>query len=402
MNRAPSFPPMIFPAPTFHRQTAAQRRRFRPAAPAPARWPVAILGVPFDSVTIDSAIARIADMIASRRPAYVVTPNVDFLVQARRDAELRRILLEAHLVLCDGQPLVWASRWLGNPLPERVAGADLVPRFIALAAQRGFRLFLLGATPEANSRAVARLQERHPGLVVAGHYSPPFRSLEEMDNAEIVRRIQAARPDVVLVSFGCPKQEKWIARNYGSLGVPVCIGVGATIDFLAGQVRRAPRWMQRSGLEWIYRLAQEPRRLFRRYAVDLRIFSEAIFAQWWRMHRWGKPGASAVSDAITWSGPRWQVARVTGHLDRPAIERAADAWREIGDRQHDCLLDLAEVDFIDSTGAALLVARQKQQHQAGRRLVLFRPSEPVRRSLGRMNLLSFLELAESTPVRDAA
>jgi anti-anti-sigma factor len=136
--------------------------------------------------------------------------------------------------------------------------------------------------------------------------------------------------------------------------------------------------------------------------VDLRIFSEAIFAQWWRMHRWGKPGASAVSDAITWSGPRWQVARVTGHLDRPAIERAADAWREIGDRQHDCLLDLAEVDFIDSTGAALLVARQKQQHQAGRRLVLFRPSEPVRRSLGRMNLLSFLELAESTPVRDAA
>src|SRR5258708_21385811 len=205
-----------------------------PAAEQPAeRWPVAILGVPFDPVTIDSAIARITQMVVSRRPAYVVTPNVDFVVQGRRDAELRRILLEAHLVLCDGKPLVWASRWLGNPLPERVAGADLGPRFIALAEQRGFRLFLLGATPEASSRAVGRLRERHPGLVIAGHYSPPFRPLEEMDNAEIARRIQAARPDVVLVSFGCPKQEKWIARNYRALGVPPSIGLRPPIDFPA-------------------------------------------------------------------------------------------------------------------------------------------------------------------------
>src|SRR5258708_34368526 len=239
---------MIFPTTTLFRSQALapEWRRF-PAAEQPAeRWPVAILGVPFDPVTIDSAIARITQMVVSRRPAYVVTPNVDFLVQSRRDAELLRILLEAHLVLCDGKPLVWASRWLGNPLPERVAGADLVPRFIALAEQRGFRLFLLGATPEASSRGVARLRERHPALVIAGHYSPPFRPLVEMDNEEISRRIWAARPDVVLVSFGCPKQEKWIAQNYQALGVPVCIGVGATIDFLAGQVRRAPRWMQRA------------------------------------------------------------------------------------------------------------------------------------------------------------
>src|SRR5258708_6153516 len=272
---------MIFPTTTLFRSQALapEWRRF-PAAEQPAeRWPVAILGVPFDPVTIDSAIARITQMVLSRRPAYVVTPNVDFLVQARRDAELRRILLEAHLVLCDGKPLVWASRWLGNPLPERVAGADLVPRFIALAAQRGFRLFLLGATPEANARAVARLQERHPALVIAGHYSPPFRPLVEMDNEEISRRIWAARPDVVLVSFGCPKQEKWIAQNYQALGVPVCIGVGATIDFLAGQVRRAPRWMQRAGLEWTYRLAQEPRRLLRRYVGDLRYFGRPILPQ---------------------------------------------------------------------------------------------------------------------------
>lgn len=382
--------------------TAAQGVRFNRTGPARGRWPVAILGVPFDPVTIDSAIARIVAMVAARRSAYVVTPNVDFLVQARRDVELRRILLEANLVLCDGKPLVWASRWLGNPLPERVAGADLVPRFIALAAQRGFRLFLLGATEESNHRAVARLREQHPNLVIAGHYSPPFRPLNEMDNEEIAGRIRVARPDVVLVSFGCPKQEKWIARNYRTLGVPVCIGVGATIDFLAGGVRRAPVWMQRAGLEWTYRLAQEPRRLFRRYADDLRYFGGAIVTQWWRTRRWETEEEPAGSVEITGLDPRWQRARVTGHLDRPAIEGAAETWRRIGDGQHDCLLDLAEVDFIDSTGAALLVARQKQLRQAGHRLVLLRPSDPVRRALGWLGLVPYLELAETVPTRSAA
>lgn len=393
----------FFPATLTGRRAAAAPRRHLPAAgPARSRWPIAILGVPFDPVTMDSAIARIAGLVAAGRPAYVVTPNVDFLVQARRDAELRRILVEAHLVLCDGQPLVWASRWLGNPLPERVAGADLVPRCLALAAQRGWRLFLLGATPESNARAVGRLRERHPGLVIAGHYSPPFRPLDEMNHEEIARRIRAARPEVVLVSFGCPKQEKWMARNYQALGGPVCLGVGATIDFLAGQVRRAPGWMQRTGLEWTYRLAQEPRRLFRRYAGDLRCFGGAIVAQWWRTRRWGRGEAPAGSVAILGTGPRWQRARVAGSLDRPAIERAAETWRQIGGEERDCLLDLAGVDFIDSTGAALLVARQKELHHAGHRLVLFRPSAPVRRSLGWMGLLSQLELVESLPLPDAA
>src|SRR3954463_3930325 len=126
------------------------------ATPAHARWPVAILGVPLDPVTIHEALARIAQMVESRRPHYVVTPNVDFLVQARTNPELHRILCEADLVLCDGQPLVWASRWLGNPLPERVAGADLAPALIAQAERLGHRIFLLGATPESNAAAAQR------------------------------------------------------------------------------------------------------------------------------------------------------------------------------------------------------------------------------------------------------
>jgi len=198
--------------------------------------PIAILGIPFDNITISRALERIAEMVESRRPHYLVTANVDFLVQAQTDIELRRILFDAHLVLCDGTPLVWASRLLGNPLPERVAGADLVPLLIRVAAQRGYRLFLLGATPESAQRAVTNLYRQHPDLIIAGHYSPPFNKLLEMDHDEIKRRITEAAPDLLLISFGCPKQEKWIAMHYRSLGVPVAVGVGATIDFLAGQV----------------------------------------------------------------------------------------------------------------------------------------------------------------------
>src|SRR6185436_16019915 len=245
--------------------------------------PVAILGVPFDSVTTAETIDIIARMIESRRPHYIATANVDFLVQAAQDIELRRILFDAHLVLCDGTPLLWASRLLGNPLPERVAGADLVPLLIQVAAQKGYRLFFLGATSESAEKAVANLQRQYPKLVIAGHYSPPFSQLLEMDHDEIKRRIKEARPDLLFVSFGCPKQEKWMAMHYRTLGVPVSVGVGATIDFLAGQVRRAPRWMQRSGSEWIFRLAQEPRRLFRRYLNDLGVFGLSIVRQWWRL-----------------------------------------------------------------------------------------------------------------------
>ena len=246
------------------------------------RQPIVLLGVAFDNVTLGETVGRIEEMIVSRRSHYVVTANVDFLVQARRDLELQRILLNAPLVLCDGTPLVWASRLFGNPLPERVAGSDVVPELIRVAAKKHYRLFFLGTTEEANTRAVARLRAQFPDLEIS-HYSPPFRPLLEMDDDEIIRRIREAKPDLLFVAFGCPKAEKWIAMHYPTLGVPVAIGVGGTIDFLAGRLKRAPLWMQRGGVEWIYRLCQEPRRLFKRYASDLWYFGGAMVRQWWTM-----------------------------------------------------------------------------------------------------------------------
>ncbi len=365
----------------------------QPRGNAAPRWPVAILGVPLDAVTAAEALERIAAMVATRRPHYIVTPNVDFLVQARGDAELHRILCAADLVLCDGQPLVWASRWLGNPLPERVAGADLAPKLIEQAARLGHRLFLLGATPEANEAAAARLRSRYPDLQLTGHYAPPFRPLAEMNHEEIVRRIRAAKPDLLFVSFGCPKQEKWIAMHYRTLEVPVCLGVGATIDFLAGRVSRAPVWMRRIGLEWTYRLMREPRRLFRRYATDVRCFGTALFAQWWCLQR-PAPAAPLGTVDIVATDPHCQHVRAIGALNRSTIERGAERWRRIGEGGCDCRLDLALVDFIDSTGAAALAVWQRQLRQAGHRLVLVRPSRVVRRLLRDAGLMQ-IEISEA-------
>lgn len=249
--------------------------------PRTAKPPVALLGVPFDNVTLASSLERIDEMIASGRSHYIATANVDFVVRARRDPRFRRALLGANMILCDGTPLIWTSRLLGNPLPERVAGSDLVPELLKRAAQKNYRLFFLGATPEACAQAAANVRKQFPQIVV-DYFSPPFCPLNEMDNDEIAKRICAAQPDIVLVAFGSPKAEKWMSANYHLPGVPVMIGVGATIDFLAGHVKRAPLWMQRCGLEWIFRLLQEPRRLFKRYMTDLWHFGILVAVELWR------------------------------------------------------------------------------------------------------------------------
>ena len=351
-----------------------------------------MLGVAFDNLTQRETVERIEQMIASGRSHYVVTANVDFLVQARRDGELHRILLDAALVLCDGTPLVWASRVLGNPLPERVAGADVVPELIRVAAEKGYRLFFLGASEAANTQAIARLRAQFPNLKVS-HYSPPFRPLLEMDDAEITQRIRAAKPDLLFVAFGCPKAEKWIAMHYRNLGVPVAIGVGATIDFLAGHVKRAPVWMQRGGAEWIYRLCQEPRRLFKRYATDLWYFGGAMVHQWWTM-QFQISGKLPPSRTLTiQSGPTWQRVEAACRLDKNSVERDAARWQAIADADQHCLLELAGVKFVDSTGMAALVHLKKHLRLAGRQLILLAPSPAVRRALKAMRLNGRFEIA---------
>lgn len=226
---------------------------------------VAILGVAIDNLTMAEVLSIVEEEIAEGSFHQIATANVDFLVNSVNDDELRETLNRCDVILADGMPLVWASRFLGTKLKERVAGADLVPQLAWLSSQRGYRIFMLGADEESSAGAARWMQRNFPGVCISGRYSPTFQPLEEMDHEDILIRIEDAKPDILLVAFGNPKQEKWIAMHRSRLRVPVCIGVGGSFEFLSGRIRRAPVWMQQSGLEWFYRIIQEPSRLAKRY-----------------------------------------------------------------------------------------------------------------------------------------
>lgn len=358
--------------------------------------PVAILGVPFDNVTMAETIELIAEMVASRQPHYLATANVDFVVQASADIELRRILFDSHLVLCDGMPLVWASKQLGNPLPERVTGSDLVPRLLAESERRGWRVYFLGGTEESVAQAAAKTLEKHPRLNLVGAYSPPFRPLLEMDHSDILRRVTNAAPDILLVAFGCPKQEKWINMHYRHLGVPVSVGVGATIDFLAGTFKRAPVWMQRTGTEWIFRMLQEPRRLVKRYTKDLFIFGRAILRQ--ARELGSRPPPPAISEAeriprVEAAPPAArgvQVRVVPERLDAASAAQVREDWLSALDAGP-LILEFVGCRFVDSTGVGLLVRLRKRAREVSRPFLLAGAPDPVVRALELMKLDSFFD-----------
>lgn len=238
----------------------------RPGRTTPAQSPAAvrILGVTVHNVTMEGAVSEIAAMAANGGPHHVVTVNPEFIMLARRDRAFRDILNRASLSLPDGHGVVWASRLGGTPLPERVTGVDTVERLAATASRLGLRLFLLGAAPGVAEVTAHRLRHRNPGLIVCGtHAGSPHPEDEE----DICRRIRNASPHVLLVAYGAPGQDLWIARNLRRLNVPVSMGVGGTFDFIAGKAARAPLWMRRSGLEWLHRLCMQPRRWRRMTAL---------------------------------------------------------------------------------------------------------------------------------------
>jgi len=225
---------------------------------------VNILGASIDNVTMDDAIERINSFITSDGSHQVVTVNLDFLRLAHESNEFRGIINSSDMAVADGMPLIWASRMMGAPLPERVTGVELVDRMCELAARKGYSIFLLGGASGVAAGAADVLQARYPGLRVAGIYSPPMGFGDDEDQ-KMVEMIREAKPDMLFVAFGAPKQDNWIAAHQQELGVPVAVGIGGVFNFLTGRTRRAPSWIQRTGMEWFYRVAQEPTRLWRRY-----------------------------------------------------------------------------------------------------------------------------------------
>lgn len=238
--------------------------------PLPHVQTVHFLGIPVHNVDSRESLQILDAFIRERKPRQVVTVNPEFVMAARRDAAFRDVLLRADLSLPDGVGLLLGARILGTPLKERVTGVDTVLRVAALAAERGYRLYLLGAAPGVAEEAAARLMQAYPGLRIAGTYAGSPAPEEE---DAIVARVTAAAPDVLFVAYGAPKQDLWIARNLGRLGVPVAMGIGGAFDFIAGRAKRAPLWMQRMGLEWLHRLIHQPWRWRRMLALPRFLFT---------------------------------------------------------------------------------------------------------------------------------
>jgi N-acetylglucosaminyldiphosphoundecaprenol N-acetyl-beta-D-mannosaminyltransferase len=201
-------------------------------------------------------------------------------MKLQNDAEFRQIYDNASLVLADGMPLIWASKFLGTSLKEKISGSDLFPKLCKVAAEKGYRLFFMGGRPGAALKAAEVLRDRYPDIQIVGTYSPPFGfENDREENDKIVRAIKNAKPDILFVGLGAPKQEKWIYKYRNDYQVPMSIGVGVSFEFVSGMVKRAPLWMQRVGLEWFWRLMMEPKRLWKRYLVDDPVFFWLVLKQ---------------------------------------------------------------------------------------------------------------------------
>lgn len=228
-----------------------------------------------DNLTMDEALRRIDELIQEDRCAYVVTPNVDHIVKLEHDKELHKAYKHADLILTDGKPLIWISRLYGTPIKQKLSGSDLFPRVCELAAEKGYRVFFLGAAEGVAEKAAQNLIKQFPKLKIVGTYSPSIGFEKDTNELEyMINLVKSVSPQVLIVGLGCPKQELFIYNYRERLEVPISLGLGAVLDFASENVRRAPKWMSDYGLEWFFRLIHEPRRMAKRYLIDdLRILS---------------------------------------------------------------------------------------------------------------------------------
>lgn len=248
--------------------------------------------VPFDRVTLEQAVEHIEKLILRGQPSYVITANLNYVMLHHRRDDLRQVTEQADLILADGQPIVWRSKVGQTPLPERVAGSEMIYRLAQQASIHGWGIYFLGGEPGVAATCAERLAELYPGLKIAGVESPPFRELTDQEQAAQDERIRNSDAKLLLAALGQPKGECWIQRHYRRLGVPVSIQLGASFDFIAGTANRAPVVWQRLGLEWAYRMMSDPRRLVPRYASNAWFLASALIEDWkrkvtaWGMGEW--------------------------------------------------------------------------------------------------------------------
>lgn len=340
-----------------------------------------LLGLPIDAIDLAGAEKRIRAAAKTRLPCFMSTPNVNFVVASRSDQAFRDAVLHSDLSVADGMPLVWLARLTGIPLHERVAGANLFEALSGGSDERRLAVYFFGGPDGVAEAAGRRLGGEAKGLVCVGHESPGFGSVEEMSSEETIRRINASNADLLVVSLGARKGQAWIERNRARLNVPVVSHLGAVVDFAAGRIRRAPPWMQRAGLEWLWRIKEQPS-LWRRYfsdglALALLLLTRVLPYVWYMRSRWHPAGASVEARdtkhvySIVLRGA-WTHANIAAL--RCAFSQAARSGKDVR-------LEMTAVSHVDSAfvGLVMLLLAYQQQHH--RRLAIVAVPSPVRRVL---------------------
>lgn len=254
---------------------------------------VSIWGADFTRVDMRQAVELADRVVQCGQPEYFITANLNYLMLTHQDARLAEVNRHCCCILADGHPIVARSRLMKNPLPSRVAGADLIVQLAQLAEEKGYKIYFLGGEPGIGEAAAAELKHRFPKLCIAGTYSPPFRQLTLDEQNQMIQAIQLAKTDILLVAFGQPKGELWIYQNLSQLKIPLSIQLGASFDFLAGKARRAPRFWQVIGCEWLYRAASDPKRLLPRYWQNLVFLLRVLFSEVVSFFRF-KPGCTEL------------------------------------------------------------------------------------------------------------
>ena len=357
--------------------------------------PLVIYGVPFHNVTFDEAIDWIVERVRSGRPANIATANLDFVTRAWIDPELQRILIDADLVLADGFPIVKLAPFFGPKLKGRVTGSDLTPMLAERAAQEGFRLYGLGSGKGVAEAAMRILKKRNPRLKVAGTFSPPYAPLFEMDHRDILKRLDAAHPDILLVALGSPKQEKFISMHVRGWNVPVAMGVGASLDFIAGEQKRAPAWIRRIHLEWLWRICCNPRRLFVRYLSNLRFLFSASRQMIGIHYMADRPVPFQMVDDTDIDQLHQNgifVERFQGLKDEAAIRDFIDRLAEEAAGMN-LLLDIHAVPWLNSRELGALLEINKACRRDGKRLILYAPRPKVCRLLETCRLSDYFDSA---------
>jgi N-acetylglucosaminyldiphosphoundecaprenol N-acetyl-beta-D-mannosaminyltransferase len=367
---------------------------------------IVILGIPVDNLDMAETVDRIFDLIAASRKdgraRLVATVNVDFVVNTLtwrlsrfRHPELIDILRRADLVTPDGMPVIWTSRMLGTPLKQRVTGADLVPRLAEAAARRGKSIYFLGGQGDVGQQAAHKLQAQYPDLKVAGAESPFVRiegealTDESVKDREVIEAINRSGADILLIGFGNPKQEVWFERNRSRLQVPVSIGIGGTYEFIVGSVARAPHWMQKTGLEWIFRITQDPKRLWKRYFVGFFKFglmvlpAIAYYKLKRRTFKSVPPGGQRIDiqdhhSSLTHTASI-RVVDLPEVLDAGAVESGRESLENEVLDAFEPILDFKKVKFIDSSGLGFIVGLWRRARAENKKLNLIEIQPSTRR-----------------------